>query len=105
MNLMLDNLGNVMDLVKKVQEAQQNLQNEEISSSSGDVMTVVVNGQQDIVSIEINPNYLSPENKLLLQDLLCATLNQAITKSRDLNQSAINKLTNDLNLPHVPGLF
>ena len=74
-------------------------------SSSGDVMTVVVNGQQDIVSIEINPNYLSPENKLLLQDLLCATLNQAITKSRDLNQSAINKLTNDLNLPHIPGLF
>ena len=84
---MLDNLGNVMDLVKKVQEAQQNLQNEEISSSSGDVMTVVVNGQQDIVSIEINPNYLSPENKLFL------------------NQSAINKLTNDLNLPHIPGLF
>ena len=105
MNLILDNLGNVMDLVKKVQEAQQNLQNEEISSYSGDVMTVVVNGQQDIVSIEINPNYLSPENKLLLQDLLCATLNQAITKSRDLNQSAINKLTNDLNLPHITGLF
>lgn len=102
---MLDNLGNVMDLVKKVQETQQSLQNEEVSSSSGDVMTVVVNGQQDIVSINLNPNYLSPENKLLLQDLLCATLNQAIAKSRDLNQSAINKLTNDLNLPHIPGLF
>lgn len=102
---MLDNLGNVMDLVKKVQDIQKDLQCEEVSSSSGDVVTVVVNGQQDVVSIEINDKYLSPNNKLLLQDLVCATLNQAIAKSRDLNQSAMNKLTNDLNLPHIPGLF
>ncbi len=106
---MFQNLGNMMDMIKNVQtnmrEVQNNLQNERITSSSGDVVTVVVNGQQDIVSIDINASYLQSENKLLLQDLLTACLNQAMEKSRELNQAAMAKMAADLNLPSIPGLF
>lgn len=106
---MLENLGNMMDIVKKVQQnvqtIQEELQNEHITASSGDVVTVTVNGQQDIIAIKLNQKYLTPDNDLLLQDLLAATINNALSKSRELNQTAMSKLTSDLNLPNIPGLF
>ncbi|MDF2565824.1 MAG: nucleoid-associated protein [Massilibacillus sp.] len=106
---MFENLGNMMDVIKKVQQnvqtIQYELQNERITASSGDVVTVTVNGQQDIISIDLNNNYLTPDNHLLLQDLLAATINNALSKSRELNQTAMSKLTSELNLPNIPGLF
>ncbi|MEG6586483.1 YbaB/EbfC family nucleoid-associated protein [Dendrosporobacter sp. 1207_IL3150] len=106
---MFENLGNMMEMVKKVQQnvqtIQEQLKNERIDVSSGDVIKVSVNGQQDIMSIELNSKYLSPDNSALLQDLLVATINNAMAKSRELNQTAMNKLTSDLNIPKIPGLF
>jgi len=106
---MFENLGNMMEMVKKLQQNVQNIQdqlkNEKIEVSSGDVIKVTVNGQQDIIAIELNSKYLTPDNAALLQDLLVATINNALAKSRELNQTAMNKLTTDLNLPKIPGLF
>lgn len=106
---MLENLGNMMDVIKRVQDnvatIQSDLKSERVSASSGDVVTVTVNGQQDVISIELNAKYLAPENQLLLQDLLAAALNSALANSRQLNQSAMSKLAGDLNLPNIPGLF
>ncbi|WP_110956203.1 YbaB/EbfC family nucleoid-associated protein [Anaerosinus massiliensis] len=106
---MFENIGNMMDVIKKVQQNVQTiqceLQNERITSSSGDVVTVTVNGQQDIISIDLNAKYLNSDNQLLLQDLLAATINNALSKSRELNQTAMSKLTTELNLPNIPGLF
>lgn len=106
---MFENFGNMMDVVKKVQQSvqtiQSQLENERVSASSGDVITVTVNGKQDIVSIELNAKYLTPDNNLLLQDLLTAALNNALAKSREINQAAMTQLTTELNLPNIPGLF
>jgi len=106
---MFDNLGNIMDMVKNIQNnvayVQERLQNERIEVSSGDAIKVVVNGQQSIVAIEINSKYLSAENTALLQDLMVATVNNALSKSRDLQQAAMDKIASELNLPKIPGLF
>jgi len=106
---MWENLGNMIDLVKKVQQnvdhAQEHLKSQQIEVSSGDVVTLVFNGQQELLSMELNSKYLSPDNAILLQDLLVATINNGLTKSRELQQNAMSKLTGDLNLPKIPGLF
>lgn len=106
---MFEQFGNIMEIVKKVQQnvsdAQEQLKHERIDVSSGDVIKVILNGQMEIVSIEFNPKYLNADNQALLQDLLVATLNSAIVKSRELNQNAMSKLAGDLNLPQIPGLF
>jgi DNA-binding YbaB/EbfC family protein len=102
-------MGNLMEIVKKLQQnvnqVQEGLKDERIVVTSSDVITVTMNGQQDVMSIEINPKYLNAENAVLLQDLLVATLNNAATKSREANQAALGKLSTDLNLPKIPGLF
>lgn len=106
---MFEQLGGLMDIVKKVQQnvdqVQEQLKNERVEVSSGDVMKIVMNGQQEILAIELNPKYLTADNAGLLQDLLVATLNNASTKSRELYQNAMAKVAGDMNLPKIPGLF
>lgn len=106
---MFEQFGNIMEMVKKVQQnvdtVQEQLKQERIEVSSGDVVKVIVNGQQELVSIQLNGRYLSGDNAALLQDLLLATINSALAKSRDLNQAAMGKLAGDLNLPKIPGVF
>lgn len=98
-----------MEMVKKVQQnvdsVQDQLKQEKIEVNSGDVVKITVNGQQELISIQINSKYLVAENAALLQDLLLATINNALTKSRELNQTAMSKLATDLNLPKIPGVF
>jgi len=105
----LEQFGNIMEMVKKVQQNVDNIQDhlkqERIEVSSGDVVKITVNGQQEIIAIQLNAKYLTADNAALLQDLLIATINNALTKSRNLNQEAMNKLATDLNLPKIPGLF
>ena len=106
---MFENFGNIMDMVKNIQQnvtnVQDALQNERIEITSGDTIKVVVNGQQSIIGLEINSKYLSPENASLLQELLIVTVNNALIKSRELQQTAMDKLATELNLPKIPGLF
>ncbi len=106
---MWEQLGNVMDMVKKVQQhvsqREEELKNERIEVSSGDVVKVIVNGQQTVLLIELNPKYLAADNAPLLQDLLVASINSALAQSREMHQAAMGKLAGDLNLPNIPGLF
>lgn len=106
---MFEQFGNIMEMVKKVQQnvdtVQEGLKQERIEVSSGDVIKITVNGQQEVVAIQLNSKYLSADNAALLQDLLLATINNALSKSRDLNQAAMGKLATDLNLPKIPGMF
>jgi len=106
---MWENLGNMMELVKKVQQnvdhVQDHLKAQHIEVSSGDVIKLTLNGQQELIAIELNRKYLSADNAILLQDLLVATINNGLIKSRELQQAAMGKLAGDMNLPKIPGLF
>lgn len=106
---MLGNFGNMMEVIQKVQQnvqsIQEGLRKERLESSSGDVVHVVMNGAQEIVALHLNPLYLSPDNKAMLEDLLIACLNDVSRQSRERSQSAMGKLSQDFNLPPIPGLF
>lgn len=106
---MWEQFGNMMEMVKKVQQyvsqTEEQLKSERIEVSGSDVVKVTVNGQQTVVSIELNAKYLSPDDAALLQDLLVSTMNSALDKSRVMHQQAMSKLAGELNLPNIPGLF
>jgi DNA-binding YbaB/EbfC family protein len=106
---MFEQLGNVMEMVKKVQQyvsqTEEQLKNERIEITSGDVIKVVLNGQQSIVAIELNPQYLTEDKAVLLQELLVTTINNGLVKSREMHQQAMAKLAGEFNLPNIPGLF
>jgi len=72
------------------------------ASAGGGMVTVVVNGRQEVVSIRIEKEVVSPEDVELLQDLVAGAVNEAISRSRKMMADEMAKITGGMNLP---GLF
>ena len=69
------------------------------SSSGGGMVTVVANGRQQIVSIQIEREVVDPEDVEMLQDLIQAAVNDALAKAQEMVSSEMGKLTGGLNIP------
>lgn len=79
------NMKNMMKqaqkMQKKMQEKQKKLEKETVEAQSGGGMVkAVVNGKKEVVSIDIQDEVIDPDDKEMLQDLIIAAINEAITK-------------------------
>ena len=97
-------MGNMMKQAQKLQNKMMKLQ-EELSSktieasSGGGMVKVVANGKQQIVSIDIEKEVVDPEDVEMLQDLVLAAVNDALTKSQEMVSQEMGKLTGGMNIP------
>jgi len=88
---------------ERLARAQEELAGKTVEASSGGGMvTAVVNGRQEVVSIRIEKEVVSPEDVELLQDLVAGAVNEAISRSRKMMADEMAKITGGMNLP---GLF
>jgi nucleoid-associated protein EbfC len=71
-------------------------------TAGGGAVTVVVNGHQQLQSVNIDAEALE-EGAELLADLVLAAVNAALDQSRELAAKQMGQLTAGLNLP--PGLL
>ncbi len=69
------------------------------ATAGGGIVKVVANGAQEIVSVEIDPSVVDPEDTTMLQDLIVAATNEALRKSREMKEEEISKLTGGLKFP------
>jgi DNA-binding YbaB/EbfC family protein len=97
-------IDNIMKQAQKMQkqmmEIQEELANRSVEASvGGGVVTVVANGQQQILSIRIEPEVVDPNDVDMLQDLVLAAVNEALRKAQELMTSEMNKLTGGLKIP------
>ncbi len=72
------------------------------ASAGGGMVTAVVNGRQEVVSIRIEKEVVSPDDVDLLQDLVTGAVNEAISRSRKMMADEMAKITGGLNLPGLP---
>ncbi|BCG56692.1 MULTISPECIES: YbaB/EbfC family nucleoid-associated protein [Paenibacillus] len=103
----MNNMNQMMKQVKKMQEqmlkAQEELGSKTVEGSSGGgVVTVQVNGHKKLLSIEIKPEAVDPEDVEMLQDLVITAVNDALTKADELANSDMGKFTGGMK---IPGLF
>lgn len=92
-------------LQAKVQEIQEQLDREEISSSSGGGMVkAVVDGKGTIKSLAIDPTVVDPEDVEMLEDLVLAAVSEAQNKARAHYEEEMRKATGGLPM-QLPGLF
>ena len=88
------------ELQSKLVKAQEELAGMTTEASAGGGMvTVVINGHQNIQSLKISPEAVDPEDVSLLEDLIVAAMNEAIKKSQELAQSHLGALTGNINIP------
>jgi hypothetical protein len=103
----MKNLGNIMQQAKKIQERLANIQEEMAEktiegSAGGGMVTVVANGRQEVVSIQIEPEVVNADDVEMLQDLVQAAVNDALRKSQEMVQQEMAKITGGLK---IPGMF
>ena len=97
-------MANMMKQAQKLQAQMLKMQEELAektveSSSGGGMVTVVANGRQQIVSIQIEREVVDPEDVEMLQDLIQAAVNDALAKAQEMVSSEMGKLTGGLNIP------
>ena len=103
-------MGNLMKQAQQFQAKMAKMQ-EELgektieASAGGGMVTVVANGRQEIISISIETEVIDPEDAEMLQDLILAAVNDALSRAKNMMNEEMGKLTQGLNLPNVPGLF
>ena len=68
-------------------------------SAGGGVVTAVVTGKQELVSITIDPDAVDPSDVDMLQDLIVAAVNDALRASRDLAEEKMAAVTGGLRIP------
>ncbi|EGK10063.1 YbaB/EbfC family nucleoid-associated protein [Kroppenstedtia eburnea] len=103
----MKNMNQMMKQMKKMQaqmaKAQEELADKEVEGTAGGgVVKVVMNGHKQVLSVEIDPEAVDPEDVEMLQDMVTAAFNEAMKNVDDLVSKDLGKLTGGLN---IPGLF
>jgi len=105
------NQGNMMQKIQKMQEEMARIQTEVeetefTASAGGGAVEVTVTGKHEVKGVKLKPEVVDPEDIEMLEDLLIASLNEAIRKASDAMDSEMGKLTGGLNIPGMPsGMF
>ena len=100
-------MNSLMRQAQKMQEDMAALQ-EELNareyniSAGGGVVNVKINGQKEVLSIDLKPEIVDPDDIETLSDILVAAVNEAIKTVEDTNSEELGKITGPMNMP---GLF
>lgn len=102
-------LSSIMKQAKKMQEDMAVMQKQLAiktceAASGGGMVTVVVNGNQELVSLKIDASVVDPKDVDMLQDLILAAVNEAARRSKQMMSDEMSKLTAGFGVD-IPGMF
>jgi DNA-binding YbaB/EbfC family protein len=100
----------MMKQIQKMQEdmaqAQQVVEESTFAASvGGRAVEAEVNGQHELLHLRIKPEVVDPEDVEMLEDLVMAAVNEALTKASDAMEQAVQQAQGGLSLPGMPGLL
>ena len=101
------NQAAMMKQAQKMQQEmlrmQEEMENKTYSATAGGgVVTAAVNGKHEVVSLQIDPEAVDPDDVEMLQDMVIAAVNEAMRAADSDAASNMSRLTGGLNLG---GLF
>lgn len=104
-------MGGMQDILKQAQKMQEDMANVQAEleereyevSAGGGVVTVKINGKREVLSIDVQPEIVDPDDIETLTDILVAAVNQAIKKVEEVSNEEMSKITGQMNLPGMPG--
>ena len=102
--------GNMQSMLRQAQKMQEDMEalkaeldeKEYEISAGGGAVKVLITGKNEIKKIEIAQEVVDPDDVEMLEDLIVAAVNEAITKVETTNSEEMGKITGKLGLP---GMF
>ena len=104
---MANPFSNITDLFKQAQEMQSRLAEIQQQAATktveatagGGMVTAVVNGRIELLSLRIEKQVLESGDAEMLQDLIIAAVNQGIRSAQQLMAEEMSKLTGGMKIP------
>lgn len=91
------------EMQQKMAQLQEELAHREVEAASGGGMVrVKMNGRQEVLGVQIDPQVFADGDREMLEDLVTAAFNEARRMSLEMAREEMSKLTGGLP---VPGLF
>jgi DNA-binding YbaB/EbfC family protein len=103
------NIAQIAKMAQQMQaqmaQVQEELRETTIEASAGGgAVKVVITGGQELRSVEIDPAAVDPEEIDMLQDLVMTAVNDAITRSKELERERMAGVAGGLGVPGMPGM-
>ena len=94
-------------MMRQVQKMQENIRakqeeleaKEYTGTASGEMVSVTMNGKHEVVAVSIKPEAVDPEDIEMLEDLIAAAVNSAVSAVDKDSEEEMSKLTGALNIP------
>ncbi len=85
---------------QQIEQAQNSLASRTVEATSGGgAVKVVARCDGTVASIKIDPQALTPGDAQLLEDMILAALNQALSQAKEIQTAEMGKATAGFNLP------
>ena len=102
--------GNMNAMLRQAQKMQEDMAvlQEELDareyevSAGGGMVKLKINGKKEVLSIDISPDIVDPDDVETLADIITAAVNEGIKRVDDTNSAEMAKITGGLGMP---GLF
>lgn len=99
--------GSQANMMKKLQDMQNEMnriqteveESEFDACAGGGAVEVKVNGKHEVLSVNISPEVVDPEDVEILADMIMAATNEALRKATETMEREMGKATGGLNLP------
>lgn len=110
---MFNNLSNLADLMKNAGKIRENVEKATETlgqvvvegTSGGGEVTVKANARMEVLSVRLDPKLLQETDVELLEDLVAAAVNQALTKARTAAAQSMANIAGGLPIPGLSNLF
>ena len=100
-------MAQVQQMQEQMRQAQEDLAKETVSASAGGgAVKATMTGGMELVSVEIDPGAVDPDDIEMLEDMILAVVNEALTSAQDLASKRLGNVTGglgDLGL-NLPGM-
>lgn len=97
-------LKQAMDVKQRVEAFKEQLGHEQVEAAAGGGMvTVVITGTFEVVSLKIDPELINKDEPEMLETLVRAAFNEATRKVSEMIKSKMSEVTGGLDLPGFSG--
>lgn len=84
----------------KMKKMQEELATREFTGTSGGgAVSAKVNGDNKVLSLEINPEVMKAGDAEMLQDLVISAVNDALKNAKEVSGQEMSKITGGMNFP------
>lgn len=103
------NIGQIAKMAQQMQtqmaQAQDELKETTLEATAGGgAVRIVITGAQEVRSVEIDPGAVDADEVEMLQDLVLSAMNEAISRSKELERERMGRIAGGMGIPGMPGL-